>query len=421
MTATLLEEALRLWSQQPDCAPPLGRRYHASEQAVRESSLERFWQSVRAEMEHLPASRAERHAARERINRAFIDFARSGLGYSDAHLGVLLDGGLSRVGSDLARQARAFDASVSASAIFQATRNAWAACGLQALLGRPMRLTPAIFAYSMLYPYTDNYLDDPRVDRPAKQGFGQRFGQRLAGQPVTAMNRHEETIWQLVGLIESEYSRTAAPAVYASLLAIHQAQQASLRLLRNAVSEDEIARLSFAKGGCSVLADGYLAAGELSEAQQSFVYQWGVFLQLADDLQDITDDRRDGAVTLFTDAALRGPLDGVARRVLHFGAAAMGQMRASSAPGCETLLELIAGSSTALVVRAVGETAPLFSAACVDEFEAHSPFRYAFLRERRQQAGQRSHWLARLFEAFLAGDPDEPAFPLLPSSLMPRA
>jgi len=25
-----------------------------------------------------------------------------------------------------------------------------------------------------------------------------------------------------------------------------------------------------------------------------------------------------------------------------------------------------------------------------------------------------------LFEAFLAGDEDEPAFPLLPSSLMPR-
>jgi hypothetical protein len=26
----------------------------------------------------------------------------------------------------------------------------------------------------------------------------------------------------------------------------------------------------------------------------------------------------------------------------------------------------------------------------------------------------------RLFEAFLAGDDDEPAFPLLPSSLLPR-
>jgi len=28
--------------------------------------------------------------------------------------------------------------------------------------------------------------------------------------------------------------------------------------------------------------------------------------------------------------------------------------------------------------------------------------------------------VSRLFEAFLEGDEDEPAFPLLPSSLMPR-
>jgi hypothetical protein len=32
---------------------------------------------------------------------------------------------------------------------------------------------------------------------------------------------------------------------------------------------------------------------------------------------------------------------------------------------------------------------------------------------------QRGASLTRLFEAFLAGDEDEPAFPLLPGSLMP--
>jgi len=32
----------------------------------------------------------------------------------------------------------------------------------------------------MLYPYTDNYLDDPSVSREEKLGFSNRFGQRLA-------------------------------------------------------------------------------------------------------------------------------------------------------------------------------------------------------------------------------------------------
>ncbi len=34
---------------------------------------------------------------------------------------------------------------------------------LQLLLGIPVRVTPAIFAYSMLYPYGDNCLDDPAI------------------------------------------------------------------------------------------------------------------------------------------------------------------------------------------------------------------------------------------------------------------
>ena len=33
------------------------------------------------------------------------------------------------------------------------------------LLGLPVEVTPAVFAYSMLYPYTDNYLDDPAIPR----------------------------------------------------------------------------------------------------------------------------------------------------------------------------------------------------------------------------------------------------------------
>jgi len=36
-----------------------------------------------------------------------------------------------------------------------------------------------------------------------------------------------------------------------------------------------------------VLADGVLARASLSDAEATFVFNWGVFLQLADDLQDV--------------------------------------------------------------------------------------------------------------------------------------
>ena len=68
-----------------------------------------------------------------------------------------------------------------------------------------MRLTPSIFAYSMLYPYTDNYLDDPSTSLAAKLEFSGRFRQRLEGYAIAALNEQEATIWRLVEIIEEEY------------------------------------------------------------------------------------------------------------------------------------------------------------------------------------------------------------------------
>jgi hypothetical protein len=62
-------------------------------------------------------------------------------------------------GTRLARWARRFDARLSMDDIFQACRNAWTACGLQPLLGERVGITSSILGYSLLYPYSDNYLD----------------------------------------------------------------------------------------------------------------------------------------------------------------------------------------------------------------------------------------------------------------------
>ena len=99
-----------------------------------------------------------------------------------------------------------------------------------------MHLTPSIFAYSMLYPYTDNYLDDPATSRGAKLAFSDRFRRRLDGDAVEPFNDREATIWRLVELIEEQYARADWPEVYASLLtdpprAGKQRSPASLRFV----------------------------------------------------------------------------------------------------------------------------------------------------------------------------------------------
>ena len=388
----------------------------------RESRMDLFLKSLEEEMRRPPSSRAERQAMHERLTVAFADFGRTTLNLDDRHLQVLLAGGFSTIGTAMARQARRFDPKVSVADIFQASRNAWTACGLQVLFGRSMCLTPSIFAYSMLYPYTDNYLDDPATPTEIKHGFNHRFSRRLCGDAIAPSGRHEAIIWRLVELIESQYPRERHPGVFESLVWIQAAQEKSLRLLRRAapLGETSVLALSFEKGGTSVLADGYLAGETLTPEQARFAFNWGVFLQLADDLQDVQDDRKRGVQTIFSRAAGREPLDALTNRLMQFGAEVMMQMHDLPDVGSLPLRQLIARSCLSFLVRSAGEASGLYTKEYVAAVEALSPFRFAFLNDRQRRLACHRGIFAKLFEAFLAGEPDEPAFPLLPGSLMPR-
>jgi hypothetical protein len=413
------------------CLPPFDRTFTPAEQASREIHLDHLLHTVEAELRDVPRTRSERRSARSRVTSAFTDFAKYCLDFDDTHLELLLNDGFSAVATQLARQARQFDPGVSASDIFQASRNAWTACGLQVLLGRDMRLTPSIFAYSMLYPYTDNYLDDPATSRSAKLAFSERFRRRLDGDAPAPFNDREATIWRLVELIEEEYARADWPEVYDSLLAIHRAQENSVRLLRSGSSPAgvDVLKLSFEKGGASVLADAYLVAGSLSPEEAQFAFDWGVLLQLADDLQDLQQDLREEILTIFTQAAARAPLDSLTTHTLNFGHRVMRQVdrmpsnhsaHNGTAARHKSLTEMIRMSCSLLLIWSAGESAKLYTNRYLAELETHSPFRFAPLTEKRKKLARWTSPLARLFESFLEDEEDEPASLILASSLMPR-
>ena len=57
------------------------------------------------------------------------------------------------------QDAKIFDHSLSQDDIHQALRNLWVFNSIQMIAGKDIDLTPSSFAYSLLYPYTDNGLD----------------------------------------------------------------------------------------------------------------------------------------------------------------------------------------------------------------------------------------------------------------------
>ncbi len=395
-----------LWWECDTCMPSLGQAYTTREQTIRERHLDQFLDALAAEMKHPPQNNSERHAAQERIFSAFGTFAKAALDFEQRHLDVLLSGGFTAAATEFTQAARRFDPAVSGSDIFQASRNAWAMNGLQMLLGLPGQLTPARCAFSMLYPYTDNYLDDPQIAEETKAAFNRRFARRLAGEDVEPADPREKTIYDLVGMIEDQFERSHYPRVFESLLAIHRAQEKSIRLLRcnSSPYEVDVLRISFEKGGTSVLADGYLVAGSLSEAQAKFLFDWGAFLQLVDDLQDVEQDSQDGLLTIFSQTARRWRLDALTNRTLNLGMAVLDGVDCFDAQGSEPLKELMRSSALQLTIESAGLGDKLYSKGYLRGLEVHSPFRFSALRKRRKKFARQLESLMTLLESFATPD-----------------
>lgn len=185
------------------------------------------------------------------------------------------------------------------SSLNQALRNVWIMNMLQITLEKDLQLTDSIFAYSMLYPLTDNLMDDPSISSETKKRFVYLLEQKLLGKNPVPGNIVERDVFEMIELIEKQFDRQTYPQIYESLLFIHRAQQDSLHQQYENLPQDTLLELTFRKGAASVIADGCLVAGELSDRQLHFLTGYGIVLQLADDLQDLVSDRLENHRTVF--------------------------------------------------------------------------------------------------------------------------
>jgi hypothetical protein len=399
---TQVARVVRAWEACTRMPLPPGPAYEVREQKRREAIYDSAVEKVEREAKRRPCSSADQIAMQDRLTAVFGRFAVTALDLSDDAV-ELITKDFVGLGADFAREARRVDPKLAMEDILQACRNAWTAGGLQSLLGERPGVTPSILGYSLLYPYSDNYLDSKSVSARQKARFSARFRSRLCGETLAPENPREAAIWASVRLIEGQYPRADYPRVYDSLLAIHHAQEQSVAQLRKGgvCSEMEMLEVSFAKGGASVLADACLASGRVSECDAELAFEWGAVLQLGDDLEDVRGDLRRGLSTLFTRAVqAREPLDSLATQLLNFSEQTAARM--SNFPhGTSTLKNLLRTSWRSILVAGVANAAEFFSPAFLDELESSSPFRFKFLRSRNQRLARRNGVYAKLFNAIL--------------------
>ncbi len=373
------------WYQVPASFPAFQKEYPPAAQKERESLMTGYYARYKELQES--AKNGDRDAAAAKIQHGIKSMLKKVYDFPDHYTNLVTNDDFFQVSRQFFRQAKAFDEQLSNEEIYQALRNVWIMNGIQHLMNLKVELTPSIFAYSLLYPYSDNYLDDPTLSRIDKLMFSQRFERRLKGEPVVMSDPREDKISQLVGMIESQYDRNDFPEVYESLLAIHNAQTGSVNLQCGEMVSDEkdILCLSFAKGGTSVLADGYLVAGQLTMEQQHFLFGYGVWLQLLDDVQDMNEDLEEGVRTLFTCPGDQTDITGAVNRTFHFGRELIREINCFPSDRSHDFGGLMVQAVEQMLNHAAGmnpdRITPLYAAA----LERFSPLSYAYIREMKKK------------------------------------
>ena len=346
--------------------PPLSlRSYSRQEQRDREERIDRL-------------RRKARHHGKIRHVIAFI--AQEMPGMHTAHVRQFLET-CGRTGEKFVARARAFDPDLSDADIQQALRNLWVFNSIQCFLGKPVSLSPSSFAYSLLYPYTDNSLDRAGESEAEKQALLRWLSTQLRGHVAPPDGPRRGRIAALLGMIRKEHPPTRRSSVQQSLLAIHRAQT-SARRLHGATSkptEHVLVPLTIEKGGTSVLVDGFLA-DRLNDREAETIFGYGVLLQLIDDLQDLQEDVDRGDSTPFTRAVRHGTLEGITNRLFNLVGIVAGKLRDLEDPREGHVSELVERSCTTLIQEAVARHAHLYRKGYLTMINSRTPVRLTYLR-----------------------------------------
>jgi hypothetical protein len=394
-----------LWWETGTEMPVLGEAVGRRRQAENARETARLIDHLAAQVEAYPETEPERLTWRISTQETVRRFGEERFGWPSGYRDLLFADEFFVATQEFARQARAFDSGIALEDIGQALRNVWIMNSLQMLHELPVGFSPAVFAYSMLYPYTDNYLDDPGACGAAKEAFCRDLGRRLAGDAVAVRDARQREIFRLIEQIEGQFPRDAFPEVYLSLLAIHRGQVESLTQQGRAQLpyESDLLGISVEKGGASVLADAYLIAGRLTREEADFAFGYGVFLQLLDDLQDAAADRQANHMTVFSVTAGRWPLDRLASRLLAYTRRVLHSSPRFAGPRLAAVRDLIERNCTFLLVAAVADNQELFNRSYVRALEAQWPLDLGTLRKLKKRGQKRFEQTLKILQRRFEG------------------
>lgn len=330
-------------------------------------------------------SPAERGQIKQLLVNFLAEVDHERLLFDQPFLSYFVDKGYFEVAEEFIMKAKKRVPDLSNEEIFQALRNVWIMNSLQLFWDIQPTLTPSVYSYSMLYPYTDNYIDNPEINTIDKMQFNYHLDHILAGDYRSTDHKLIKKITELVQNIENQYPRADFEQVFESIQLIQDAQVKSLQQSDlKPLSFDEILELSFYKGGTSVLADAFLVKPDLTEEEMLFAFQYGTFLQLIDDLQDISEDLNTKHRTYFNFKRNASETDARIEKLLGF-LLEVNSIKVNDTPNQKIIKMIIREGSILLIMEAVSRNQSHITSDLYATLETYSKVRLSFYQKLQQE------------------------------------
>ena len=280
---------------------------------------------------------------------------------------------------DFLRHVRAFAPELSIDGIGQAIRNYIVYMMFARIHQANKDFSTACFGYSMLYPFTDNYIDSQNYSISDKTEYNRIIQDKLTGKAVHPRSQHQLKTCELLGMIESEYPRELDSTVFKLLRMMLEAQEESLRQQskENVLTLSDRLDISIYKGGISVLIDRFFVNREITEADMVFYLGFGFFLQLADDLQDIKEDSEKGHQTILTLDTSYVQEEKTVNKLLHF----VQKITESYPAENDYFKNFVLSNCFQLIYSAIIGSKEYFSTEYLERMEGFFPVSYLFLEK----------------------------------------
>ena len=374
------------WNSMPETFPDFLPCYTSEEQTANEAFLSSFMPELRNALQayQQQPDMEQRKQIKEKLHE-FIK--QEHILHIQKHFSEELFADFEQNIELFLEKTNAFDKTLPADAIWQAMRNYLIYCMIVNLQGEKQNCRDTILGYSLLYPYTDNYIDELYRTHSDKDSYNQLIYCTLKGDDIAPANPYEEKTKDLLHLVLNSFSEDSLRQQQASffLLLMLEAQERSILQIHRfgikKLSTDEILRISSYKGGLSVFID-YLFSidfqlSAVTDEELFFYLSFGLILQLVDDLQDIKEDRKNHSQTMFSICRRKKQYEAMANRLLHFTHTCI----ANFSPKNSQLHTFTLLNCQLIVLATIAKNANYFSKSYLEKIEKYLPFSISFFEK----------------------------------------